>query len=285
MSAPEWMVRLLTLTALTLLTGAAGFELLAMRGQGTAVLRARAAPAGLRLARAALALLALSFGLEWIARWPAGALTAREVGLFTAQIVLVAALLPALGRRPALTLGGCTLLLLTRSLGSRSAGLAEWVLPVAADWLHLTAAAFWLGGVAYLALVLVPLALRHGLIGELGAAVERFSPLAVAAVAVIGLTGLMQSAGFLGGYDDLVNSAYGQALLAKSVGFIALIALGAFHQFAIGPRLRLWRARAARAGDAAQRFRLSLAVEAALGLGALAAAAAMTLLPLPAGAP
>jgi putative copper export protein len=285
MSAPEWMVRLLTLTALTLLTGVAGFELLAMRGQGAAALRARAAPAGLRLARAALALLALSFGLEGIARWPAGALAAREVGLFTAQIILIATLLPALGRRPALTLGGCALLLLTRSLGSRSAGLAEWVLPVAADWLHLTAAAFWLGGVAYLALVLVPLALRHGLIGELGAAVERFSPLAVAAVAVIGLTGLMQSAGFLGGYDDLVSSAYGQALLAKSVGFIALIALGAFHQFAIGPRLRLWRARAARAEDAARRFRLSLAVEAALGLGALAAAAAMTLLPLPAGAP
>jgi putative copper export protein len=102
---------------------------------------------------------------------------------------------------------------------------------------------------------------------------------------MVGLTGLMQSANFLSGYEDLTGTAYGQALLAKSGGFVVLIMLGAFHQFVIGPRLRLWRARAAQAEDAARRFRISLAIEALLGLGVLSAAAAMTVLPLPAATP
>jgi putative copper export protein len=281
MNAVEWALRWMALAAIALLTGAVGCEVLVVRSTPAATLRARARPAYLAITRSALALFALAAGLEVVAGWLTGTIAARKVGLFVAQIILVAALLPVLGHRPTLALGGCALLFLTRSLGSRSASLSEWLLPVAADWLHAAAAAFWLGGVAYLLLALVPLALRHSLLGELGAAVARFSPLAVAAVTVIGLTGLMQSASTLGSAADLLTTAYGQALLAKSAGFAALIALGAFHQFAIGPRLRLWRARAAQAEAAARRFRLSLAVEIAVGLGVLAAAAAMAVLPAP----
>ncbi len=283
MSASEWVLRWLALAALALLTGAVSCEALALRGKSSAALRMQARPAYLVITRSALGLFVLAAGLEVGARWLAGAVAAREVGLFVAQLVLAGATLPALRARPGVALGGCALLLLTRSLGSRSAELPEWLLPVAADWLHATAAAFWLGGVAHLLLALVPLALRHHLLGELGAVVERFSPLAVAAVIVIGLTGLMQSASFVRSYDDLVATAYGQALLVKSAGFAALIALGAFHQFAIGPRLRLWRARAAQAEAAARRFRISLAIEVAVGLGVLAAAVAIALLPAPAG--
>jgi putative copper export protein len=284
MSALEWALRWLALAALALLTGAVGCEALALRGKSSAALRTQAKLVYLVITRSALGLFALAAGLGVGARWLAGTVAVREVSLFVAQLVLAGATLPALLRdKPGVALGGCALLLLTRSLGSRSAELPEWLLPVAADWLHATAAAFWLGGVAYLLLVLVPLALRHRLLGELGAAVERFSPLAVAAVIVIGLTGLMQSASFMRSYDDLVATAYGQALLIKSAGFAALIALGAFHQFAIGPRLRLWRARAAQAEAAARRFRISLAIEVTVGLGVLASAVAMTLLPAPAG--
>ncbi len=281
MNSAEWAIRMFGLVALMLLTGALGFDALAMRGRNAAALRVQAARVHLSLTRVALGLFVLASGLEAVAQWMSGGFAARAVGLFIARLALAGATFFALVGKPALALSGAALLMLMRSLGSRSAELPEWALPVAADWVHLTAAAFWLGGVAYLALVLVPLALRHRLIGALGAAVERFSPLAVAAVAAIGLTGLMQSANFLSGYEDLIGTAYGQALLAKSGGFIILIIIGAFHQFVIGPRLRLWRARAAQAEDAARRFRISLAVEALLGLGVLAAAAAMTVLPLP----
>jgi len=285
MNGAEWAIRVFSLVALTLLTGALGFDALAMRGRNAAALRVQAAQVHLALTRVALGLFVLASGLEAVAQWSGGGLVARAVGLFVARLALAGVTAFAVAVKPALALSGAALLMLTRSLGSRSAELPEWALPVAADWLHLTAAAFWLGGVAYLALVLVPLALRHRLIGALGAAVERFSPLAVAAVAMVGLTGLMQSANFLSGYEDLTGTAYGQALLAKSGGFVVLIMLGAFHQFVIGPRLRLWRARAAQAEDAARRFRISLAIEALLGLGVLSAAAAMTVLPLPAATP
>jgi len=287
MNGAEWTIRVLGLVALTLLTGALGFDALAMRGRNAAALRVQAAQVHLALTRVALGLFVLASGLEVVAQWTrSGELAARAVSLYVARLALAWVIAFAVARsKPALALSGAALLMLTRSLGSRSSELLEWALPVAADWLHLTAAAFWLGGVAYLALVLVPLALRHRLIGALGAAVERFSPLAVAAVAMVGLTGLMQSANFLSGYEDLTGTAYGQALLAKSGGFVVLIMLGAFHQFVIGPRLRLWRARAAQAEDAARRFRISLAIEAFLGLGVLSAAAAMTVLPLPAATP
>ncbi|MFN4292802.1 MAG: copper resistance D family protein [Thermoflexales bacterium] len=277
------LARWLVFAALVLLTGAVAFTPLAMRSRATTALRAAAAPTRARLTRWATLLTALAFALEFALRLFDGVVATREIILFAARLALLGGMARALrsGRDDApilLAIGAA--LILTQSLSSRSASLSEWVLPVLADWVHFTFAAVWLGGVAYFAIALAPIALRQRpLLSDLGATIERFSPLAIMSVLVIGLTGIMQSAGFLGGFEALFNTDYGRALLIKTGLFAALIGFGAFHQFVISPQLRTWRARAPSSYDAARRFRVSIAAEAAVSALTLAAAAAMTVLP------
>lgn len=278
------LARWFVFAALTVLVGAVAFAPLVMRAQATAALRAEAASARVRLIRWVALLTAAAFVLDFILRLIEGAAATREAVLFIVRLTLLGGLALALrgGRAesPALVAAGAALIL-TQSLSSRSASLPEWVLPVLADWIHFIFAAIWLGGVAYFAIVLVPIVLRRReLLASLGATIEKFSPLAIMSVLVIGLTGIMQSASFLDRFEALFNTDYGRALLVKSSLFAALIAFGAFHQFIISPQLRAWRARAASSYEAARRFRISIAAEALVGALTLAAAAAMTVLPV-----
>lgn len=274
----QWLV----FAALTTLVGAITFAPLVMRTQATAALRAESAQMRARLIHWAALLTAAAFTLAFVLRLIEGA-AARDAILFAGRLALLGAIALALrgGRdeSPGLIVAGAALIL-TQSLASRSAAQAEWVLPVLADWIHFTSAAIWLGGVAYLAVVLAPLVLRRRqLLRDFGATIERFSPLAVMSVLVIGLTGIMQSAGFVGSSDALLGTDYGRALLVKLILFAGLIGFGAFHQFVLGPRLRAWRARAESVYEAARRFRVSIAIETLAGALTLAAAAGMTILP------
>ncbi|GIV85093.1 MAG: hypothetical protein KatS3mg052_2100 [Candidatus Roseilinea sp.] len=277
------LVRWLVFVALVLLAGAVTFAPLAMRTKATAALRAAAAPARARLTQWAALLTALAFVLEFVLRLFDGVAMVRDAVLFAVRSALVVGIarVPRSGRDDApIAIAASAALILTQSLSSRSASQPEWVLPVLADWVHFTFAAVWLGGVAYFAIVLVPIVLRQRrLLSDLGATIERFSPLAVMSVLVIGLTGIMQSASFVGSFEALFNTDYGRALLVKSGLFTVLIGFGAFHQFVISPQLRAWRAQAQSSYDAARRFRVSIAAEAAVSAFTLAAAAAMTVLP------
>ena len=175
----------------------------------------------------------------------------------------------------------CALALLNQSLASHAAFEREPLLPLAADWAHLTFVSIWLGGVGYIAAVIVPIVSRRSeLLGSLGASIAKFSPIATMCVLVIALTGLIQGTTFVDSVAGLVGTSYGQALLIKLLIFIVLIAFGAFHQFVIGPKLNMWRAKAESQAEAARRFRLSITAEMAVSLIALIAAAAMTMLPL-----
>jgi copper transport protein len=152
---------------------------------------------------------------------------------------------------------------------------------VLTNWLHVTFVAIWLGGVAYLAAVLVPVALRQrDLIRPLGAAIAAFSSLAILCVLVVALSGIVQSASFVGSVEALFVTAYGRALLIKIGGFAVLIAFGAYHQFVIGSQLNAWRTRAETKEARTYRFRASIAIEAVVGALTLIAAAWMAVLPL-----
>jgi copper transport protein len=181
----------------------------------------------------------------------------------------------------------CGLLLLTQSANSHSAAEAGG-LPVLADWLHLTFAAIWLGGVGQLALIDAPLSLRSGdsaARSDFGALIRRFSPWAMFCVLGLALTGLAQSAIFIENIEALWTTAYGRALSLKVALFAVLLILGAVHQFALAPRLREIRKRAASAADspnamrAMRAFRASISAEAAVACGALMAAGLLISLP------
>lgn len=139
-------------------------------------------------------------------------------------------------------------------------------LVMASDLVHLFVAAFWIGGVFGLILVLRTLQLPDAA----GVIVARFSRAAIWVVAVLAATGLVLGWRILGGFGPLFTTRYGLLLLAK----LALIAL--VIVFAAWNHRRLVPAIVAETGTdragALSKLRRSVAFEAAL----LAAAVAVT---------
>jgi len=127
-----------------------------------------------------------------------------------------------------------------------------------ANILHVVAMAVWVGGLASL-LLLLPAATRELAPSDrsrlLAAVLARFSPLALACVAVLLLTGLGQAYAFVRHLDALLDTAYGRAVLIKFVLLVgALIPLGAYNRYRSVPRLQ----RVAAGGEAPARAGLLL---------------------------
>lgn len=297
-SAFDVLIRSLTLIALMLVCGGFAFSPLVLGSQSAQPLRSASAVLRRRVLWAGLIGAAALFALAFVARADqappsavgtdaigstsaTGALASRSSLVFALRIALLIVLAAMLSRsrhESPWVLLPCAALVLTQSLLSRSASEPEWVLPTLADWMHTLGAAIWLGGVAMLALI-TPLALAEQSFRELGAAIHRFSPLATACVLVVALTGIMQSASFVGSFDALVGTAYGRTLLVKLALSGVLIGFGAFHQHVISPRLNAWRASAIGLAQTARRFRVSILIEVGVSVLLLCAAAAMTALP------
>jgi len=284
-SASDALIRAGVLIALMFVAGGFAFGPLVLAARSTEPLRIASASLRRRALWVGLICAAGAFALAFVEQAArsdaAGALAGRSGPMFIARVALLIALAVVLWRNrheSPFVLLPCCALLFTQSLLSHSAAEPEWVLPTLADWVHILSAAVWLGGVAMLALI-APRALADRAYSALGGAIRRFSPLATACVLILALTGIMQSASFVGSFDALVNTAYGRALLAKLALFAVLVGFGAFHQYVISPRLNAWRASAGDLSEAARRFRVTILVEAGVGALILLAAGAMTALP------
>jgi copper transport protein len=131
-----------------------------------------------------------------------------------------------------------------------------------ADWLHLVAAAVWVGGVVTLAFVVWPAAPELRRRAFLG-----FSRLAVGVVGAMVLAGAYLALVRLPEIPDLWQTDYGQVLMVK-LGLVAVaLAWGGFHHTFVRPRLE--------AGEQ-PRVRPSLLGEATVAVTVLLAAAALT---------
>jgi copper transport protein len=136
------------------------------------------------------------------------------------------------------------------------------VLSELADWLHLVAAAIWVGGVVSLAFVVWPAAPELRRRAFLG-----FSRLAVGVVGAMVLAGAYLALVRLPEISDLWETGYGHVLMAK-LGLVGLaLAWGGFHHTFVRPRLE--------AGEQ-PRVRPSLVGEASVAVVVLLAAAALT---------
>lgn len=156
---------------------------------------------------------------------------------------------------------------LTATLVSHAAASGD-LRYVALDYLHVIAISIWLGGVVAFSYVAMPSA-RVDDPKELGRTVWRFSLTALVAVAVIVTTGVVQSLDRLVLIEDLIETPYGIALLAKIVLLFGLLGLGALNLLVWGPRLR----RGLAAGTQLWR---GVVGESALFVGVLVAAAFLT---------
>lgn len=106
---------------------------------------------------------------------------------------------------------------------------------VALDFIHVVAISIWSGGVLALLAVAIPTTTDTR---ALGGTVWRFSLTALVCVAVIVTTGTLQAFDHLVLLEDLYETPYGLALLAKIVLLVVLVALGAMNLLVWGPRLR-----------------------------------------------
>lgn len=111
---------------------------------------------------------------------------------------------------------------------------------VGLDLVHIVAVSTWVGGLAALGWTALPFArVRDALEAQaLGRAVWRFSLVALVSVAILVTSGTLQSLRRLVLPQDLVETQYGVALLAKVALLVGAVALGALNLLVWGPRLR-----------------------------------------------
>jgi putative copper resistance protein D len=118
------------------------------------------------------------------------------------------------------------------------------VLYLLSVWLHLLAVITWVGGMAFLVLVVVPW-LRRGdraqaaaLLRDTGMRFRTVGWICFAIVAVTGTYNLWARGVRLGNFADADwrASPFGTAVLVKLGLFAAVLVLSAIHDFAIGPR-------------------------------------------------
>jgi copper transport protein len=111
-----------------------------------------------------------------------------------------------------------------------------------ADYVHLVAACFWVGGLVMLAFVVWPTA--PGLRRD---AFHRFSQLAAVLVGAMVLAGAYLAYERLPAVSDLWQARYGQVLLIKSSLVVLALSWGALHHFVVAPALERGRGVGSRA--------------------------------------
>ncbi|MCB0167221.1 MAG: copper resistance protein CopC/CopD [Anaerolineae bacterium] len=169
-------------------------------------------------------------------------------------------------------------LLLTFSLGSHAGAVPGSAWAMLVDYLHLLAAATWVGGLILLAGLVWRangLASAHG---QLLPLVRRFSYLAGLAVLGLAVTGLFSSLVQLPAPADLVGTPYGRVLLLKLllVGLALLVAW-------LNNRLVHRRSQPLNQPDGVRRFQRLVAAEAGLSLAILVSVAILVQTTAPRG--
>lgn len=187
--------------------------------------------------------------------------------VMAARLALAASLAALLSWRlsqPLQTLaaGAMTILpALTGHAGAVSGAIGYGLL--AADMVHLLAAAAWLGALPAFALFLATSG-RDDIVVQ---ATRRYATIATICVLILLASGIVSTWHQLNGLRDLIDTDYGRLLSAKLVLFSAMLAAAAVNRFRLTPHLPVRSARRAL-------IRNSLA-ETALGLGVLLIVAAL----------
>ncbi len=180
------------------------------------------------------------FGTYW---------TLREIIIILALVValsmlvlkqrprVINSLLPSLN----LLLGSLLFIAITMSSHASAVSSNIVVYAVLLDWLHLFAAALWVGGMLYIATTYLPVLQRRTITERaysLITLLPYFSPLAITGVIIMAVTGPFSATIHLGSWQALFGTAYGRALIVKISLVGALMLTSAIHMGYLRPRLR-----------------------------------------------
>jgi copper transport protein len=210
-------------------------------------------------------------------------LLTNTAGLGRVATVLALALAALLaGRLPRLAALSCAASLAAISLSGHADSADPRVLAVAVDWLHLLAAAVWIGGIAQIAVAWLGPVLRVG--PSLGGAVMRevlrpFGRVALPAFLIVVVSGLSNALIELGEPQALWQTGYGRTLAVKMGLVVSIAILSYLHARRLRPRL-LAADPHPDPGQERRHWRL-LCGEPALGVAVLAVAALLVAYPLP----
>ena len=128
---------------------------------------------------------------------------------------------------------------------------------------HLLAAGLWLGGLVPLAWFLRRTGRLPDEISLVSLALRNFSHMGYAAVALIALTGAVNTFLLVGSFGALLGTAYGRLLVVKILLFIAMVGVASVNRFHLAPQISV-------EPGALGALRRTVAFEQCLGLAVLA---------------
>ena len=142
---------------------------------------------------------------------------------------------------------------------------------------HLLAAGLWLGGLFPLAWLLrrVGFPADASWISAVRDVVPRFSQVGYTAVALLALTGAINTLLLVGSAEALISTPYGRLLGLKLMLFLAMVAVASFNRFRLLPRLQ----RAAQPSATIAGLARAVLFEQGLGLAILAVVSVLGTLP------
>ena len=140
-----------------------------------------------------------------------------------------------------LTLGLALFFAIAMSSHAAAVSKSIVVYAILVDWLHLLAAALWVGGMMYIATTYLPV-IRQSPIAErarsLITLLPYYSRWALAGVAIMAVTGPFSATFHLSSWDQFITTAYGRALVVKILLVGALMITSAVHVGLLRPRLK-----------------------------------------------
>ena len=147
---------------------------------------------------------------------------------------------------------------------------------LAADVLHLSAAAAWVGGLVPLALLLAAARRKqaHAWLSLAGGAAQRFSTLGLVSVGILLITGIVNAWMLVGSFRVLLVTEYGRLLMLKITVFALMLVFAALNRFWLTPQLVVSSDGDARL-DALRRLTRNSLVEIALGFAVFAIVGAL----------
>jgi putative copper export protein len=181
------------------------------------------------------------------------------------------ALKPRGGAAPAWWVGWLGLalaLLATHSFTGHAAVSSPRALGLLNDIVHLSFASIWFAGIVTLA-ILLPDAWAgrtdRDRLSLLGPVVSRFSKVALVSIAIVAITGTINSLLNVATLGDMLSSTYGATLSVKIAFFLGIIALGGVNHFILRDRIQKGTDDP-RAGAAQRTFRTTIAIELVIAL-------------------
>jgi copper transport protein len=180
------------------------------------------------------------FGIYWMM---------REVVILLAMILAIYMILHQQRSRitrtglPISNLVLASALLITITMSGHAAAVNPTIVSYAIiiDWLHLLASSLWVGGMMYIATNYLPVLKRLHIPQQarsLVTVLPYFSPLAIAGVVIMAITGPFSATFHLTSWQQFLSTAYGRALLVKIALIGGLLVTSAIHVGILRPRLK-----------------------------------------------